>query len=121
MAQDVTYNRLKSTTTNSAAMSMSVEAAEKGGTEAALAAGSSAGIQATIICDADEGAGTDLQDLWKIVLTPEIDANTGDQQLRVVVTPVGGDGVDDTAVTTVVPHPEDMDAWQTAAGNSRLP
>lgn len=119
MAQNVNYNRPKISTVNSTPISFSVEAAEVGGTEAALAAGASAGVQGTLIADADESGGADLQDWATFTVEPVIDADTGIASVKVTVTPILGDGSSGTAKTLYVPHEQTMDAWQTAAGRAR--
>ena len=69
--------------------------------------------------DADESGGADVQTMYKILITPSIDAG-GNHTLTLAVTPVGGAGADLAAKTLAVTHPEKVDAWQTAAGNPRL-
>lgn len=132
MAQDLSYERLGSDVTNTTPISISPKAAEIGGTEAAVdaagQAGDTAGIQATLTADADESGGADIQDLWRIVAKPLIDATAqshgesrGTMTLEVTITPVKGDGTAGTAQKFIVTHPENIDAWQTAAGRARQP
>lgn len=119
MAQVVNYDRPKASIVNDTAISISVEGAEVGGVEAALAAGNAPGLQATLLVDADESVGADIQDLARVTVVPEIDQETGEITFVVTLTPVNGDGSDGTARTATWAHPQTMDAWQTAAGRAR--
>ena len=120
MPADVTYNRLKSTTTNSTPINMTGEQRESDGSRTAFAAGTTGVFEAYIRGDADESGGADVQDLFKVVLTPTINPTApGVMTLNLVVTPVNGDASDGTPETFNVTHDENCDGWQTAAGRAR--
>ena len=69
--------------------------------------------------DADPTGGAQVQDLFKVVVTPTISSD-GKMAATVVVTPVAGAGGDLPAQTLVAEHPETTDAWQAAAGFPRV-
>ncbi len=119
MAQTLNYNRDKDPKINVTPMEFSVEGAEVGGAEVALAAGTGPGLQGTIICDADDSVGTDLQDWALIKAEPVLNADGTTARIKITVTPILGDGSTGTPVVTYIPHEEDMDAWQAAAGRAQ--
>jgi hypothetical protein len=119
MPKDLTYARPKATTTNSTAINITGEQRESDGVRAAFAAGTTGVFEAYIRADADESGGSDVQDLYKVVLTPSIHPTTGAISLNIVTTPIEGDGTEGTATTANIAHSETMDAWQTAAGRAR--
>ena len=117
-----TYNRLKDPDTNSTGIVLSGEVRELPNALAAVVAGTSGDFELAISGDADESGGADVQQLYRVLAQPIIAAGApGQQSLRVTITPVLGDGSDGTPIITDVPHPETMDAWQTAAGRPRQP
>ena len=80
--------------------------------------GSTAELDCRVQADADESGGVDIQDLFKIETVPVIAAD-GTVTLAVTVTPIKGGATDGKAQTLTVTHPENMDAWQSAAGRAR--
>ncbi len=117
---DINYDRPKVTTINDTAMTIHWEAAEGPTAETDIDAGTNGIMTFTLVADADESGGADLQDLFTGTNTPAIDQTTGRITLVVVLTPVDGDASDMPAVTLdTVTHPQTMDAWQSAAGRAR--
>lgn len=120
MAGTKNYERLKEPDTNTTGMSITFQGSELPTAKAALAAGTTGNAEIFVEADADESGGIDIQDLFKVALTPVIaNLHPGTMSLTVVVTPIKGDGTDGTPITTQVTHDETMDAWQTAAGRAR--
>lgn len=123
MADDFPYERPKSTTTNTTQMNFDIEAGEKPTTPVDIGSdgGGSTGILDVVFTvDADESGGVDIQDFFKVTLTPVVpDDVNGKPTLRVVITPVGGDAVDQEATTFTAEHSQTMDAWQAEAGRAR--
>lgn len=120
MAVTLTYNRLKSTTTNSTGMVFTVTAEEKPETPTAfLGSGNTAEVDVRFSCDADESGGADVQEMFRLEAVPQLSADDGTITLKVTVTPKTGGGTDATATVTTITHTETMDAWQTAAGRAR--
>lgn len=125
MAVSKSYPRLKSATTNTTGIAITLKAAEGAITQHAFRDNMGADedgltgvINGTYMADANESGGADVQDLFRFSITPNIESN-GRTTLTVVVTPVKGNGDAGDAVTTVHVLPENMDAWQTAAGRAR--
>lgn len=118
----LTYARDKDPATNSTGIATSGEAREDPNALVAIAAGAGTFYELVISGDADESGGVDIQQLWKVKLTPTLQsAAPGVMGLNVEVTPVNGDASDAPATTSNIVHPESMDAWQTAAGRARQP
>lgn len=114
------YERLKEPDTNTTGIDLSGESRELPNALAAIAAGASGDFELAISADADESGGADVQQLYRVLCTPIIQAgHPGAQSLRLTITPVLGDGGDGEATVVDVAHPEDMDAWQAAAGRAR--
>lgn len=114
------YERLKEPDTNTTGMELSGEARELPNALAAIAAGTSGDFELAISADADESGGADVQQLYRVLAQPIIAAgHPGAQSLRLTITPVLGDGSDGEAQIVDVPHPENMDSWQAAAGRAR--
>jgi hypothetical protein len=119
MPKTFTYNRPSATLVVSTGMVLTLKTAETPNAPAAVAGGGTDGVlDARFQVDADESGGTDVQDLFKILATPNIDTN-GQITLTVVVTPIKGGGANGTADSIVVTHDESMDTWQTNAGRAR--
>lgn len=117
-----TYSRIKDPSTNSTGMDLSYQGSELPTAKAALVAGASGDAQIHIEVDADESAGTDVQDAWTVKLIPTISpAMPGTMGLTIEVTPVLGDASDGTKLTYQAAHEETMDAWQAAAGRAQQP
>ncbi len=119
MAADINYDRPKIVVINDTPINVTLFGAEQPTALAALAAGTTGIADIVVRADADESGGADVQDLFRITLTPQIVVATGELSLQVEVTPVNGDASDAPTVTSTVTHPETMDAWQTAAGRAR--
>ena len=119
MAADFTYDRPKVAVVNSTDINVSYEQRESDGVRAAIAAGTTGIAELTMLADADESGGADIQDIFKIVATPVLNPVTGKFEVDVTVTPILGDGADGDPVSTRFPHDETMDAWQSAAGRAR--
>lgn len=82
-------------------------------------AGTTGALDCIIQADGDPTGGTDWQDLWHIEATPDLDVN-GVSTLTPLITPILGNGSAGTPITfTPLVHPQNMDAWQTAAGDAR--
>lgn len=122
-AGDVNYERPKSTTTNTTPINVDFTAGEEPTALAALTAdnsGSTGILNVTVTADADPTGGADIQDLFRIEdLQVVIDPTTFRCRLQATVIAVKGDGTDGTSHTIDIAHDEDMDAWQTAAGQAR--
>ncbi len=118
-AADFGYNRQKDPEINDTDINITLFQAEQPTALAAAAAGTTGILDVEVRADADESGGADVQVLYKITLTPQIAVAGGAQSLKVDVTPVNGDASDAPVATTTHPHPETMDAWQTAAGRVR--
>lgn len=120
-----TYNRSKSTTVNSTGIALNYLVGEGPitphdlfDTDGELDLGTTGVLTAKLQADANESGGADVQDLFTIVVTPVL-ADSGVMTLNIVVTPIKGGGTSGNAQTLSVPHTENMDAWQTAAGRAR--
>ncbi|HEU01426.1 hypothetical protein LCGC14_0273330 [marine sediment metagenome] len=112
-----TYNRDKDPDTNATPIDITYDGAETPTAEAPLAVGTTGEAAITVLADADESGGIDVQPLYTVSLVPVIDAAApGGQRLTVTVTPILGGGGSGTPLVFTAPHPETMDAWQTAAG-----
>lgn len=119
MSVTQSYPRPKATPTNSTSLALTLKVAELPDTPAAIGGSGTTGtLDCRLQCDADESGGTDVQDLFKLVATPDIDAS-GNATYTVIVTPIKGDGSAGTPQTLTVTHSETMDTWQTAAGRAR--
>lgn len=121
MTVTLTYNRDKSTTTNSTGIDLSYEQRESDGVRAAIAAGTTGIAELFMRADADESGGADVQDIFKVVATPVLNAQTGAFEVRIAVTSIKGDGSDGVVKNLTVVHDETMDAFQTAAGRAQQP
>ena len=122
MPKDLNYERLKSDTTNTTPMNASAEQRESDGVRAAYAAGTTAVFETYVRLDADESGAADVQDWFKVVITPSIEdrgSGLGRGKLTVAITPINGDASEGTTETKIVTHGETVDAWQTAAGRAR--
>lgn len=120
MSVTKTYNRPKSTTTNSTGIALTLTVAEKPDSPSAIGGtGTTGELDCRVRADADESGGADVQDLFKIETVPGIDENTGAVTLTVTVTPINGDGSAGTPSVTTVTHGQTMDTWQAAAGRAR--
>lgn len=121
MAATLNYNRPKSTLINVTPIDLTLLVGEKPDAPTAIGGtGTTAALDCRIQADADESVGADVQDLFKIEVTPTITSD-GKATCTVVVTPIGGGGGSLTAETLAVLHPETVDAWQAAAGRARQP
>lgn len=119
MAADFSYNRPKATTVNITPINIAIEVGEKPDAPTAIGGTGTTGILDVVFTgDADESGGADVQNLWKVTLTPSINS-VGQMQLTATVTPVLGDGTDGGAVSRTFDHEQTADAWQTAAGRAR--
>ena len=119
MAATINYNRSKVSTVNDTPIDLTLLAGELPDAPTAIGGtGTTAAFDIRLQGDADESAGADVQDLFKVVGTPVITSD-GKITLSVVVTPVAGAGGDLAATTSAVLHPETVDAWQAAAGRPR--
>lgn len=117
---DKNYNRQKLTSVNDTPIDITYEGSELPTAPAALDAGTTGNAEIIVLADADESGGGDVQDWWKVKLTPSISSvHPGASVLLVEVTPIKGDGEDGTKRTLNVDHDEDMDTWQAAAGRAR--
>jgi len=120
MAADFTYNRSKVATTNSTPINVSYEQRESDGIRAAIAAGTTGIAELTMRADADETGAADIQDIFRVVLTPIMNPNSGKFAVEVTVTSILGDATDGFTQDAVrFEHDETMDAWQAAAGRAR--
>jgi len=122
-AGDVNYDRPKATVVNTTPINIDFLAGEEPTALGALSAdnsGSTGILNLTVTADADESAGADVQDLFRIEnLRVEIDPTTFRTRLRAEIIPVLGDATDGTPILIDIAHQQDMDAWQTAAGRAR--
>lgn len=118
MSVTKSYSRPKSAQTNNTGMVLTILTAEKPNAPAAVTAGTTGELDCRIQCDADESAGADVQDLFKIEAAPQISAE-GVVSIAVTVTPIKGDGTLGISKSLNVNHDENMDVWQTAAGRPR--
>ena len=101
-------------------MALSGEARELPNALVAIAAGASGDFEVALSADADESGGADIQQLFRVKLTPVISAaHPGTMSLKIETTPVKGDASDAPTVVDTVAHAESMDAWQSAAGRAR--
>lgn len=79
-------------------------------------------VSILINADADERSDNSLQGpLFRADLTPDLDAD-GNAALNTLITPILGTGTDapEPGPTLIyVPHPENMDVWQTERGRPR--
>ena len=113
------YDRPKSSVINDTGIVLTLLVAEKPDVPIAIGGtGTTAELDCRVQADADESIGNDIQDLFKIEIVPVVAAD-GITTLTITVTPVKGDATDGKTQTLVVTHPENMDAWQTAAGRAR--
>ena len=119
MAADFNYNRPKVAVINDTPINMSYEQRESDGVRAAIAAGTTGIAELVMLADADETGGADVQDIFRFVVTPVLNANTGKFEVDVTATPVLGDATDGAPVTKRFTHDELMDVWQSAAGRAR--
>lgn len=119
MAKTNNYDRPKLSGINDTGMLMTLLVGEKPDAPGAIGGtGTTAELDCRVQADADESGGVDVQDLFKLEALPAV-ALSGAQTLKVTVTPIKGDGTEGTAQILTVSHPENMDAWQTAAGRAR--
>ena len=118
----LTYAREKDPDTNSTGIATTGEAREDPNALVAIATGAGSFYEVAISGDADESGGVDIQQLYRVKLTPTLGAAApGVMGLTVEITPVLGGGADGDAVVHQVVHEETMDAWQTAAGRVPQP
>ena len=78
-------------------------------------------VQVEFEGDADEGAGTILENLFRVEGLQVTLGSAGEVRLVGSVIPVLGDGSDGTTVAINTLHPQNMDAWQAAAGHPQQP
>lgn len=115
-----TYNRPKSTPTNSTGIAFTILAEEKPETPATFAgAGNTGNLDCYIKADADESGGADVQNIFRIESAIAVESSLGTITLTITVSPVNGDGTSGTSQTLTVTHGQAMDVWQTAAGRAR--
>ncbi len=119
MSANFTYSRDKVATVNSTDINVSYEQRETDGVRAAIAAGTTGIAELTMLADADESGGVDIQDIFRVTVTPVLNPNTGKFEVQVDVVSVLGDATDGVPQGQRFVHDEDMDAWQTAAGRAR--
>ncbi|HET99711.1 hypothetical protein LCGC14_0274180 [marine sediment metagenome] len=117
---DKNYDREKVITINDTPIALTFTGAETPTAEAPLAVGADGEAAITVLADADESGGVDVQDLYTISIVPVIDTLApGKQRLIISVTPVRGDATLGSTRSLIVDHPETMDAWQSSAGRAR--
>ena len=121
-AADVTYDRPKDPAINSTGINVDFLAGEEPTGVGALSgdnSGSTGILNVTVTADANPSGG-DIQDLFRIEdIQIVIDPVTFKTRLTCSIIPVLGDASDGTPIPVDVEHPENMDAWQTAAGQAR--
>jgi hypothetical protein len=121
MGGTISYNRPKSTSANSTGLAITILAAEKPATLAALVGGDSMITQVRYDVDADESVGADVQPLVTFEIRPVIDETTGVITFEIACQPKYGSGVDGPETILRYAHPQTADAFQTAAGRARQP
>ena len=115
------YDRPKLVGVNVTGMLTTILVAEKPDALGAIGGTGTTGIlDATFEMDADESGGADVQDLYRVTITPELQSD-GTMNMKVEVTPIKGDGGADAVQTFNAKHPENMDQWQSNAGRTRQP
>lgn len=122
MAADFPYERPKSVETNTTPINMDILAGEKPTAPAALAAlaGTTGVLDVVFTADADESGGADVQNWFRLTLTPVLPDNSNTKpSMQITLVPVLGDGTDGVTQTLTAEHDESMDAWQAAAGRPR--
>lgn len=122
MPANISYNRPKSSLVNSTGIQFSVKASELDNVPANLpgaAQGNSGELNVLYTADADESGGADVQNIAIFKFTPAIDPKTGMLRLNAEFTPVNGNGSLGAVQSNSGKHPQDMDAWQSAAGRAR--
>ena len=115
------YNRSKDPDTNVTGIAIRAKAAEGAAATPADLGGADAIAQIAFDADADESAGTTIEDLFRIDNVQINLTSDGKITLAGTIVPVLGDGTDGTAVAIQQVHPQNMDAWQTAAGRAQQP
>ncbi|KKN73350.1 hypothetical protein LCGC14_0401630 [marine sediment metagenome] len=119
MSKTNNYDRPKLSGINDTGMDMTLLVGEKPDAPSAIGGtGSTAELDCRVQADADESGGADVQDLYKIEVLPAV-ALSGAQTVKITVTPIKGDASEGTPQIITVTHPENMDAWQSAAGRAR--
>lgn len=125
MAVSLSYPRPKSVVTNATGIDLTILAAEGAITPHVFRDnmgeaedGLTGVVHVNYSADANESGGADVQQLFKVTLTPTLDSN-GTIKMTVSVVPVTGATADAATQTLVAVHPESMDVWQTAAGRGR--
>ena len=115
------YNRDKDPSVNVTGIALRAKAAEGAAASPADLAGADGIMQVAFDADADESGGTDVQDLFRIDNLQVNISSTG--VVTLIGTPVAvlGDGSEVTGTPINFAHPQNMDAWQTAAGRPRQP
>lgn len=115
------YNRSKDPNVNVTGIAMRAKAAEGAAAVPADLGGADGIMQVAFDADADESAGVDVQDLFRVDNLQIVLNNAGQVTLTGTVVPVLGDGSDGAPTAIQVVHPQNMDAWQTAAGRPQQP
>lgn len=125
MAVTLSYPRPKSVVSNTTGIDLTILAAEGAITPHAFRDNMGADedgltgvVHVNYSADANESGGADVQQLFKVTLTPTLESN-GTMKMTVTVIPVTGLAADAAAQTLVAVHPELMDTWQAAAGRPR--
>ena len=118
MQADITYERTKSTGTNTTDMNVTWTAAESGETQSSAFTGSTGVLDARMRLDLDESVGVDIQEVAKIECTPGLSEN-GSLSILISVTPIKGDGTELTPRLYKFVHPDNVDTIQTDGGRPR--
>ena len=119
MSATLTYDRPKVAVTNSTGMLTTILVGEKPDAPGAIGGtGTTGELDARFQMDADESGGADVQDIFKLEAIPVVAAD-GTVSLRVTVTPILGNAAAGTPQVVTVPHNQNVDAWQSAAGRAR--
>ena len=118
MGSTINYEREKLVETNTTPMLITAKAAESPTAPADLA-GATGIIDIAFDADADESAGADVQELFRVDNLQITISSEGLIKLTGSIVPVNGDATDGTPGAISAQHPQLMDAWQTAAGRAR--
>lgn len=115
------FNCDKSPDTNVTGIAIRAKAAEGAAASPVDLAGADGIMQLAFDADADESVGTAIEDLFRIDNLQIVLGSAGALELIATVVPVLGDGTDGPSTAIKVAHPQNMDAWQAAAGRAQQP